>query len=86
MATYNPNEFQPGYGGVIDSEGNVKNIADVIQDGKVQVDASFTLDVGDIKLGAVEISDATEATRRLKVNEDGSINTRIVGSIHGGVF
>ena len=86
MATYNPNEFQPGFGGVIDSSGNVKNIADIIENGKVKVDASFSLSPGDISIGAVEISDGSDNTRRLMVNADGSINMRVVGSIDGGGF
>ena len=84
MGQYNPNEFQPGYGGMIDSQGNVKNIADVInEDGRVKIDAELT--VSDVQIGAVEIKDETGAYR-LKVNSDGSINMRVVGSIDGGTF
>lgn len=84
MGQYNPNEFQPGYGGVIDSEGNVKNIADVInEDGRVKIEAELT--VSDIQIGAVEIKDAS-GDNRLVINSDGSINMRVIGSIDGGTF
>jgi hypothetical protein len=68
----------------------VKNIADAIKgtgaDTKLAVDASFTLAAGDINIGSVEISDATDNTKRLMVNADGSLNMRVIGSIDGGVF
>jgi hypothetical protein len=90
MSTYNPNEYSPSYGGQIDSNGNIKNIADAItgtgSDTKLKVDASFTLSAGDINIGSVEIADATDNTKRMKVNDDGTLNIRIVGSIDGGVF
>ena len=74
MGQYNPNEFQPGYGGMIDSEGNVKNIADVInEDGRVKIEAELT--VSDVQIGAVEVKDATGANR-LAINNDGSINVK----------
>ena len=84
MGQYNPNEFQPGYGGVIDSEGTVRNIADVInEDGRVKIEAELT--VSDIQIGAVEIKDAS-GDNRLVINNDGSINMRVIGSIDGGTF
>jgi hypothetical protein len=87
---FNTKEFSPSYGGQIDSSGNVKNIADAIKgtgaDTKLAVDASFTLAAGDINIGSVEISDATDNTKRLMVNADGSLNMRVIGSIDGGVF
>jgi hypothetical protein len=88
MPDYRPQDFSPGYGGKIDSQGNVRNIADVItDDGKIKVDLSdsVTLEVSDIAIGAVELKDATTEAR-LKVNDDGSINMRVVGSIDGGAF
>ena len=43
MVDFNPNDYQPGFGGKIDSSGNVKNIADVITGSgantKIRVDA-----------------------------------------------
>lgn len=90
MPDFNPKEFSPSYGGQIDSLGNVKNIADAIKgtgaDTKLAVDASFTLAAGDINIGSVEIADATDNTKRLMVNADGSLNMRVIGSIDGGVF
>jgi hypothetical protein len=90
MPEFNTKEFSPSYGGQIDSLGNVKNIADAIKgtgaDTKLAVDASFTLAAGDINIGSVEISDATDNTKRLMVNADGSLNMRVIGSIDGGVF
>lgn len=90
MPDYNPKDFSPSYGGQIDSDGNIKNLADAIKgtgaNTKLAVDASFTLSSGDINIGSVEIADATDNTRRLKVNEDGSLNFRVVGSIDGGVW
>lgn len=84
MGQYNPNEFQPGYGGVINSEGNVVNIGDVVnEDGRVKIEAELT--VSDIQIGAVEVKDATTDVR-LAINSDGSINMRVVGSIDGGTF
>lgn len=84
MGQYNPNEFQPGYGGVINSEGNVVNIGDVVnEEGRVKIEAELT--VSDIQIGAVEIKNATN-DNRLIVNSDGSINMRVVGSIDGGTF
>ena len=90
MPDYNPQDFSPSYGGQIDSSGNVKNLADAIvgsgTNTKLAVDASFTLAAGDINIGSVEIADATDNTKRLMVNDDGSINMRVIGSIDGGVF
>jgi hypothetical protein len=90
MPEFNTKEFSPSYGGQIDSLGNVKNIADAIKgtgaDTKLAVDASFTLAAGDINIGSVEISDATDNTKRMMVNADGSLNMRVIGSIDGGVF
>jgi hypothetical protein len=90
MPDYNPKDFSPSYGGQIDSAGNIKNLADAIKgtgaNTKLAVDASFTLSPGDINIGSVEISDATDNTKRLKVNDDGSLNFRVVGSIDGGVW
>lgn len=90
MPDYNPQDFSPSYGGQIDSSGNVKNLADAIRgtgsDTKLAVDASFTLEASEITLGSVEISDATDNTKRLMVNSDGSLNIRVIGSIDGGVF
>ena len=89
MPDYNPQDFSPSYGGQIDSSGNVKNLADAIRgtgsDTKLAVDASFTLEASEITLGSVEIKDATTEDR-LKINSDGTLNIRIVGSISGGVF
>jgi hypothetical protein len=89
MPEFNTKEFSPSYGGQIDSLGNVKNIADAIKgtgaDTKLAVDASFTLAPGDISIGAVELKDAS-TDDRLKINTDGTLNIRIVGSISGGVF
>jgi hypothetical protein len=89
MPDFNPQDYAPGYGGKIDSQGNIKNIADVITpDGKVAVDigeVDVTLNASDIQIGAVEIKDAT-GTNRLAVNSDGSINMRVIGSIDGGTF
>ena len=84
--SYNINEYAPGSGKLIKSDGSIVNVADVIVGDKLKVDASFSLAPGDIKIGAVEISDADVPDRRLKINEDGSINMRVVGSIDGGVF
>lgn len=43
MSTYNPNEYSPSYGGQIDSNGDIKNLADAISgtgtDTKLKVDA-----------------------------------------------
>lgn len=88
MGQYNPNEFQPGYGGVINSEGNVVNIGDLVTpDGKVKIDLNeaVELTVSDIQIGAVEIKDES-TNNRMKVNSDGSLNFRVVGSIDGGVW
>jgi hypothetical protein len=87
IMSYNINEYAPGSGRLIKSDGSIINVADAYTgDGKLKVDASFSLAAGDIKIGAVELSDADNADRRLKVNEDGSINMRVVGSIDGGVW
>jgi hypothetical protein len=88
VGQYNPNEFQPGYGGVINSEGNVVNIGDLVTpDGKVKIDLNeaVELTVSDIQIGAVEIKDES-TNNRMKVNSDGSLNFRVVGSIDGGVW
>ena len=88
MADYNPSNYAPSYGGVINSEGDVVNIGDLVTpEGKVKVDLSESIEltVSDIQIGAVEIKDATNA-HRLAVNSDGSINMRVVGSIDGGPF
>ena len=88
MPDFNPNDFSPSYGGQIDSQGNVKNMADAItSDGKIRVDLSDSVEltVSDVNIGAVELKDAT-TENRMKVNEDGSINMRVVGSIDGGVW
>lgn len=70
MADYNPNDYQPGFGGLIDSSGNVKNSADVISgtgaNAKLKVDigsTSVSLTTSDIQIGAVEIKDAATDTR-----------------------
>jgi hypothetical protein len=90
MPDYNPKDFSPSYGGQIDSAGNIKNLADAITgtgaNTKLAVDASFTLAASEINIGSVEIADATDNTKRMTVNSDGSLNMRIVGSIDGGVF
>ena len=88
MGQYNPNEFQPGFGGVINSQGNVVNIGDLVTpEGKVRVDLNeaVELTVSDIQIGAVEIKDES-TNNRMKVNSDGSLNFRVVGSIDGGAF
>jgi hypothetical protein len=90
MPDYNVQDYSPSYGGTIDSSGNVKNIADALtgtgSNTKLKVDASFTLAPGDISIGAVEISDGTDNTKRLAINSDGSLNMRVIGSIDGGSF
>ena len=86
--SYNVNEWAPSSGRVINSQGELVNVADVITpDGKVKIDLNeaVELTVSDIQIGAVEIKDATGANR-LAVNSDGSINMRVVGSIDGGTF
>lgn len=88
MPDFNINDYQPGFGGKIDSQGNVKNIADAITpEGKIAVDIGTNIELKevDIQIGAVEIKDANN-TNRLAVNSDGSLNMRIVGSIDGGTF
>ncbi len=95
--TININEYQPGYGGTIDSSGNVKNIADTISgtgtDAKLKVDigdVDVTLNASDVQIGAVEIKNGQATTPedayRMTVNSDGSLNIRIIGSIDGGTF
>ena len=89
MSTYDISNYQPGYGGVIDSTGEVKNIADIIsEEGRVKIEAELT--VADIQIGAVEIKNgqATSPANeyRMTVNSDGSLNMRIIGSIDGGTF
>lgn len=97
MPDYNPSDYQPGFGGLIDSSGNVKNSADVITgtgtNAKLKVDigsASVSLNASDIQIGAVEIKNgqatSPEDAYRMMVNSDGSLNMRIVGSIDGGIF
>jgi hypothetical protein len=94
MPDYNPLDYQPGYGGKIDSQGNVKNIADAITpDGKIAVDigdVDVTLNASDVQIGAVEIKNGQATSPadeyRMTVNSDGSLNMRIVGSIDGGTF
>jgi hypothetical protein len=88
MPDFDPKDYQPGYGGKIDSQGNIKNIADTItDDGKIKVDIGGNIELKevDIQIGAVEIKDA-DGIHRMKVNSDGSINMRVVGSIDGGPF
>lgn len=97
MADFNPNDYQPGFGGKIDSSGNVKNIADAItgtgSDAKLKVDigaTSVSLNASDVQIGAVEIKNGQSTSPadqyRMTVNSDGSLNMRIVGSIDGGVW
>jgi hypothetical protein len=97
MSSFNASEYQPGYGGKIDSNGNVKNIADVItgsgSDAKLKVDigaTSVSLNASDVQIGAVEIKNGQATSPadeyRMTVNSDGSLNMRIVGSINGGVW
>jgi hypothetical protein len=97
MPDYNPQDFSPGYGGKIDSAGNVKNIADAITgtgaNTKVKVDIGSTnvsLNASDIQIGAVEIKNGQATSPadqyRMTVNSDGSLNMRIIGSIDGGTF
>jgi hypothetical protein len=64
---YDITQFSPGYGGTIDSSGNVKNIADTI-DGSNNVKVSVTggnvtLNATDIQIGAVELKDPTNENR-----------------------
>ena len=97
MVDFNPNDYQPGFGGKIDSSGNVKNIADAItgtgSDAKLKVDigaTSVSLNASDVQIGAVEIKNGQSTSPadqyRMTVNSDGSLNMRIVGSIDGGVW
>jgi hypothetical protein len=97
MPDFDPKDYQPGYGGKIDSQGNIKNIADAITgtgaNTKVQVDigeVDVTLNASDLQIGAVEIKNGQSTTPdddyRMTVNSDGSLNMRIVGSIDGGTF
>ena len=97
MSTYNPNEYSPSYGGQIDSNGNIKNIADAItgtgSDTKLKVDIGSTnvsLNASDVQIGAVEIKNGQATSPadeyRMTVNSDGSLNMHIVGSINGGVW
>ena len=97
MADFNPNDYQPGFGGKIDSSGNVKNIADAItgtgSSAKLKVDIGATnvsLNASDVQIGAVEIKNGQSTSPadqyRMTVNSDGSLNMRIVGSIDGGVW
>jgi hypothetical protein len=97
MSTYNPNEYSPSYGGQIDSNGNIKNIADAItgtgSNTKLKVDigdVDVSLNASDVQIGAVEIKNgqatSPEDAYRMTVNSDGSLNMRIVGSIDGGTF
>lgn len=101
MPDFNPQDFSPAYGGRIDSNGNVKNIADAItEDGKIAVDigdVDVTLNASDIQIGSVEIKDATTDTRAtvgangLHVDVKGNSPANpfymaIVGSIDGGTF
>ena len=97
MPDFNPNDYQPGFGGKIDSEGNVKNIADALKkvgtETKVAVDigdVNVSLNASDVQIGAVEIKNGQAGSPkdayRMVVNEDGSLNIRIVGSIDGGVL
>lgn len=92
MSNYNLNEFQPGFGGKIDSSGNVKNIADVISGtgstAKLKVDigsANVSLNASDISIGAVELKDST-TENRLAINSSGYIGVYIMGSVDGGGF
>lgn len=92
--SYNVNEYAPGSGKLIKSDGSVVNVADAYtSDGKLQVDigdVDVSLNASDVQIGAVEIKNGQAATPadeyRMAVNSDGSIPIRIVGSIHGGVF
>ncbi len=94
MPDFNINDYQPGFGGKIDSQGNVKNIADAItNDGKIAVDigdVDVTLNASDIQIGAVEIKNGQATSPaseyRMVVNSDGSLNMRIIGSIDGGTW
>ena len=86
--SYNINEYAPGSGKLIKSDGTVVNTADAYTaDGKLKVDASVT--VGDIDIGSVEIKSGAAGAAgdyKMTVNADGSIPIRILGSIDGGVF
>lgn len=94
MPDFNVQDYQPGYGGKIDSQGNIKNIADTItDDGKVAVDigaVNVSLNASDLQIGAVEIKNGQASSPadayRMAVNEDGSLNMRIIGSIDGGAW
>ena len=94
MPDFNINDYQPGFGGKIDSQGNVKNIADAItNDGKIAVDignVDVTLNASDVQIGAVEIKNGQATSPadeyRMTVNSDGSLNMRIIGSIDGGTW
>lgn len=91
MPDYNPQDFSPSYGGQIDSNGNVKNLADAIKgtgaNTKLAVDIGGNIELKevDIQIGAVELKDAVDG-HRAKIFSDGSIAMRVVGSIDGGVW
>lgn len=92
--SYNVNEYAPGSGKLIKSDGSVVNVADAYtSEGKLKVDigdVDVSLTASDIQIGAVEIKNGQATTPadayRMTVNSDGSIPIRIVGSINGGVF
>ena len=91
-ADFDPKNYQPGYGGQIDSNGNVKNLADTIvgtgEDARVKVEIDsldVSLNASDISLGSVEIRDGV-TDNRLAINSSGAIGVYIMGSIDGGTF
>lgn len=90
MPDYNPQDYAPSYGGQIDSNGNIKNIADAITGSgantKLKVDigsANVSLNASDVQMGAVEVKDAVN-DNRLSINSSGHIGVYIMGSIDGG--
>ena len=73
MPSIDKNTFSPGQGALIDSDGNIRNLADAItNDGKLKVDwaDNVTLAVSDIQIGAVELKDKDTDTRA-KITELG---------------
>ncbi len=92
MPDFNPQDFSPGYGGKIDSNGYIKNIADtIVGEGetariKVEIDSlDVSLNASEISLGSVEIRDGN-TDNRLAINSSGAIGVYIMGSIDGGTF
>lgn len=91
MPDFNPNDYQPGFGGLIDSSGNVKNSADVISgtgaNAKLKVDigdVDVTLNASDISLGAVELKDGTTDTRAT-IGANG-LNVEVKGNTSAAPF